>query len=302
MPVGTTYSWPAPTIIPSNAVTGSHGGTGQNEISQTLINTTTSPATVTYTVIPTSGSCAGASFTVTVTVNPAVSSNSIVTNSTCFGSNTGSIQTNIIGGIPFSSGAPYLISWTGPNSFTSNAAVITNLEPGDYTLSITENGGCPFVKTYTITEPDAITLTTDFENDSTCFESDNGAIAISITGGTLNYTYAWTLNGAPFANTQNISNLSPGEYIVSVSDANNCVPVTATYTITEPPVLQLNLISQTNVLCFGTATGAITVDVAGGTPTQISPGIFDYNYAWTGPNNFTSSNKNLLRCSFIYLL
>ena len=293
VPVGTTYSWPAPTIIPSNAVTGSHGGTGQNEISQTLINTTTSPATFTYTVIPTSGSCAGASFTVTVTVNPAVSSNSIVTNSTCFGSNTGFIQTNIIGGIPFSSGAPYLISWTGPNSFTSNAAVITNLEPGDYTLSITENGGCPFVKTYTITEPDAITLTTDFENDSTCFESDNGAIAISITGGTLNYTYAWTLNGAPFANTQNISNLSPGEYIVSVSDANNCVPVTATYTITEPPVLQLNLISQTNVLCFGTATGGITVDVAGGTPTQISPGIFDYNYAWTGPNNFTSSNKNL---------
>ncbi|MFV5688058.1 PKD domain-containing protein [Flavobacterium sp. ZT3R25] len=294
VPVGTTYTWTTPVINPSNAVNGAVVGTiPQNNISQTLINTTTSPATVTYTVTPTSGTCVGINFTIVVTVNPSISPNSILTNNTCFGINNGSIQTNLTGGIPFTVGVPYVVSWVGPNGFTSSATSISNLSPGDYTLSVLDNGGCPFSKIYKITEPDAIVITTDLEKDITCFGNVNGAIAITITGGTINYKYAWTKDNLPFANTEDLSNLSPGIYTVSVSDSNNCGPVTTTFTIKEPPVLVLNLVSQTNVLCFGTATGAIAINVMGGTPIQISPGVFDYNYAWTGPNGFTSSNKNL---------
>jgi gliding motility-associated-like protein len=294
VPVGTTYTWTTPSISPANSINGAIAQTiPQNNISQTLINTTTNPATVTYTVTPTSGTCIGTNFTIVVTVNPSISPNSSITNSTCFGINNGSIQTNLTGGIPFTTGTPYVVSWTGPNGFTSSATSISNLSPGDYTLSVLDNGGCPFSKSYKITEPDAIVITTDLEKDITCFGNANGAIAITITGGTLNYNYTWTKDNLPFANTEDFSNLSPGVYVVSVSDANNCGPVTATFTITEPPVLVLNLVSQTNVLCFGTATGAIDINVVGGTPIQISPGVFDYNYAWTGPNGFTSSNKNL---------
>ncbi|MFV5695229.1 PKD domain-containing protein [Flavobacterium sp. LB3P122] len=294
VPAGTTYTWATPVINPSNAVNGGLAETiPQNNISQTLINTTTNPATVTYTVTPTSGTCVGTNFTIVVTVNPSISPNSIVTNSTCFGINNGSIQTNLTGGIPFTTAEVYEVSWVGPNGFTSRAPSIYNLSPGEYTLSVLDNGGCPFSKNYKITEPDAIVSTTDLEKDITCFGNANGAIAITITGGTLNYKYTWTKDNLPFANTEDLSNLSPGVYTVSVSDTNNCGPVTATFTITEPPVLVLNLRSQTNVLCFGTATGAIDINVVGGTPIQISPGVFDYNYVWTGPNGFTSSNKNL---------
>ncbi|WP_052257210.1 PKD domain-containing protein [Flavobacterium sp. AED] len=294
VPVGTTYTWATPVINPSNAVNGALAGTiPQNNISQTLINTTTNPATVTYTVIPISGTCVGTNFTIVVTVNPSISPNSIITNSTCFGVNNGSIQTNLTGGIPFTTGAPYVVSWVGPNGFTSSVPSISNLSAGDYTLSVLDNGGCPFSKSYKITEPDALVIITDLEKDITCFNDANGAIAITITGGTLNYNYTWTKDNLPFVNTEDLSNLSPGVYAVSVSDSNNCGPVTATFTITEPPILVLNLISQTNILCFGTATGAIDINVVGGTPIQISPGVFDYNYAWTGPNGFTSSNKKL---------
>lgn len=294
VPVGTTYTWTTPVINPSNAVNGALAVTiPQNNISQTLINTTNSPATVSYTVTPASGTCVGTNFTIVVTVNPSISPNSIITNSTCFGINNGSIQTNLTGGIPFSTGTPYLISWMGPNGFTSSATSISNLPAGDYTLSVLDNGGCPFSKSYKITEPDALVIITDLEKDITCFNDANGAIEITTTGGTLNYNYTWTKDNLPFANTEDLSNLSPGVYAVSVSDNNNCGPVTATFTITEPPILVLNLISQTNILCFGTATGAIDINVVGGTPIQISPGVFDYNYAWTGPNGFTSSNKNL---------
>ncbi len=294
VPSGTTYTWTTPIINPSGSITGASAQTvPQNSIGQTLINTTTTPATATYTITPISGTCTGVNFTITVTVNPATNPNAIKTDITCFGANNGSITTNITGGIPFTTGAPYQISWTGPNAFTSTAPNINGLAPGTYSLSITDAGGCPISNTYTINEPTDIVITTNTNNNITCFGSANGSIDISIAGGTPPYTYSWTKNTAPYAISEDISNLSPGTYVVSVSDTNNCGPKTATFTITEPPILAVNLVNQTNVDCYGFATGAITINVSGGTPIQITPGVFGYNYAWTGPNGYVSSNQNI---------
>ena len=294
VPASTTYIWSTPTINPIGAITGSSSqNVPQNSISQTLINTTTSPATVTYTITPKSGNCIGTDFTVIITINPATNPNAVVTNSTCYGINNGSISTNITGGIPFSTNPPYTIIWTGPNSYTSNQSTISNLIPGLYTLSITDAGGCPISNNYTITEPLEMILTADVNNNITCFGSNNGAISISVTGGTGTYSYVWTKNGTNFATTEDINNLSPATYIVSVTDANNCPPKTLTFTITEPPILSVNLVSQTNVDCYGFATGTITINTTGGTPLETSPGIFSYTYSWTGTNGYTSSSQNL---------
>lgn len=286
VPARTTYTWSNPIISPAGSITGaSVQNIPQTTISQNLINTTTSPATVTYNVTPLSGNCSGVNFTITVTVNPAISANVTSNNSSCFGINNGSIQTNITGGIPFSSGAPYQISWTGPNTFTSSQPSISNLAPGDYNLSVTDAGGCPINKTYTITEPNDIIIATDLEKDITCFNAANGEIKITLSGGTLNYKINWTKNGLPYALTEDLTNLSPGTYVFTVSDANNCGPKTATFTITEPPILTVNLVNKTNILCFGQSTGTIDVNVVGGT--------LPYTFAWTGPNSFSSSNQNL---------
>ena len=286
VPIGTTYTWSVPVVNPAGTITGASAETTpQTSISQTLINTTNAPSTVTYMVTPISGACPGVDFTVTVTVNPSVNPNVVLTNSTCFEIDNGSIQTNITGGIPFTTGDPYLISWTGPNGFTSSAATISNLEPGVYNLSITDQGGCPVSDSFTITEPADIIITTNNEADINCFGDASGAISITVTGGTGAYIYNWAKDTAPFATTEDITNLSPGVYEVSVSDTNNCGPKTAAFTITQPPVLTLALDNQVNVLCFGAPTGAITVNVGGGTPV--------YNFAWTGPNGFTNTNQNL---------
>ena len=288
IPTGTTYTWTAPTINPAGSITGAALETvPQTSISQTLVNTTTSPATATYTVIPTSGICAGNSFPVTVTVNPSINPNVVVTNNACFGFNTASITTNITGGIPFSSGSPYQLSWTGPSSFTSSATSISNIQPGTYNVTIADAGGCPFSNSYTIAEPADIVIAVDSENDITCYSANNGSINISVTGGTGVYSYSWTKNTTPYEVTEDISNLAPGTYEVSVTDVNSCGPKTASFTITEPPLLVVSLTSQTNVLCYGAATGAINVNVTGGTPGA------GYNFSWVGPNGFTSINQNL---------
>ncbi|MFA9190776.1 PKD domain-containing protein [Flavobacterium sp. FZUC8N2.13] len=289
VPVGTTYTWTNPTISPAGTVTGAGSqSTPQTNISQTLINTSVNPTVVTYAVTPTSGTCVGNSFTVAVTVNPAIRANEVINDNTCFGTNTASISTNITGGIPFSSGSPYSISWSGPSGFTSSAATISNLKPGNYDLSVTDNGNCPFFKSYAITEPTDIGIAVINKKDISCLGSNNGSVDINVTGGTGNYTYNWTKDGAAFAVSQDISNLGPGNYVVSVTDANNCGPKTASFIIIEPPLLVVSLINKTNVICFGDATGAINVNVTGGTSS-----VSGYNFAWTGPNGFTSSNQNL---------
>lgn len=294
VPVGTSYIWSNPVVNPLGSITGATSqATPQSQISQNLINTTTSPATVTYTVTPTSGVCIGNNFTITVTVNPAINPNVVVNNSTCFGVNNASITTNVTGGIPFATGAPYLISWTGPNGFNASANSITSIVPGTYNLTIDDAGGCPFSDSYLITEPADILISVDSENDITCFGSNNGSINITVTGGTGNHIFTWTHNGSPHATSEDVANLSPGTYVVSVTDANNCGPKTETFTITQPPLLVVGLSSQTNVLCYGASTGAITVTVTGGTPIQFSPGVFDYNFSWTGPNGFTGNTQNL---------
>ena len=283
VPGGTTYTWSQPVINPVGAVTGvSAQLIPQTEISQTLLNNTTNIATVTYTVTPTSAICVGAPFTVTITVNPAINPNIIISNNSCFGINNASISTNITGGI-----SPYIINWDGPNGFTSSATTISNIEPGTYTITIDDVGNCPYTNSYTITQPDAIVITTISQNNSSCFQSNDANIDISVSGGTGSYAYTWTKDGIAHAITEDISNLSPGNYTISVTDENNCGPTVATFTVTEPPLLVVSLQNQTNVKCFGDATGEITVAVSGGTV------INDYTFLWTGPNGFTSNNQNL---------
>ncbi len=295
-PTGTTYTWTAPVISPAGTITGASAeNNAQSSISQTLTNTTTSPSTVTYTVRPTSGNCTGNTFDVTITVNPSISITFTQTNSSCYLANSGALEIDISGGVPFSTGNPYQINWSGPNGFSSTDEDISNLAPGDYTVNILDDGGCPFTQTFTITEPDELIFSNiDFDPETiSCFGANDGTIGIDVSGGTPPYNYNWTRNGSTFSNSEDLSNLAPGTYEVTVTDANNCTPITQSFSIVEPSELNVSLVNQVDIICFGEATGEINISVAGGRPIETSPGNFDYSYSWTGPNGFTSSFQNL---------
>ncbi|WP_159019930.1 PKD domain-containing protein [Algibacter sp. L3A6] len=296
VPTGTTYTWTAPIINPIGTISGASAeNSPQSSISQTLTNSTTNPSTVTYTVTPTSGICIGNNFTVTITVNPSISINSTVTHSNCFGANSGALDISISGGVPFSTGNPYQISWSGPNGFSSTSEDISNLEPGDYTVNILDDGGCPFTETFNIKEPDALIFSNiDFDSETiSCFGANDGSIGIEISGGTAPYTYAWTRNGSPFANTEDLNNLAPGDYEVTVTDARSCTPITQDFEIIEPTVLDVTLVNQTNIDCFGFSTGAININTTGGRPIEVAPSVYDNSYTWQGPNGFTSNQQNI---------
>ena len=288
VPANTLYTWTIPVVVPAGSIIGATEQlTPTTTISQFLENTTINPATVTYTVTPVSGNCVGLDFEVEVTVNPSISVTSTLINNICFQSNNAAIEIDVVGGIPFATGNPYNISWVGPNGFTSTDEDIFNLEAGTYTLDIEDDGGCPYSETFTITEPDELTFSfIDFDPETiSCFGANDGDISIDVAGGTQPYVYTWTLDGLPFSTDEDLTNLGPGNYTISVTDANNCGPIILNFVIEEPEVLDVTLDAQTDVLCFGDATGVLAVNVLGGR--------LDYTFAWTGPNGFTSTDQNI---------
>jgi len=290
VPLGTTYTWSTPVINPVGAILGASGETTpQNNISQTLSNPISGViATATYTVIPNSEICTGDPFTIVVTVNPQINVDPIVTNSACFEFDNAQIEITITGGVPFTTGDPFIIEWNGPDGYTSTDEDIFNLEPGTYTLIITDSEGCEFTDTYIITQPEELLLgSLDVFEDITCFGFDDGQIAVTIIGGTLDYTYEWEkdADGLVYSNDEDLTNLPPGVYVLTVTDENGCVLVLDPLEIIEPELLTITLIEKVDIDCYGFNTGSIDIEANGGRP--------GYIYSWTGPAGFTSSEPDI---------
>ena len=295
VPTGTKYTWSTPNFNPIGSIIGASAETiPQDVISQTLENTGTLPIVVTYTITPSTSKCIGDPFVLEVTVNPNISSNTVVTNISCFEANDGKITTTIEGGIPFNNGNPYLISWSGPNGFTSTNGNIGNLGAGVYTLKIEDSKGYFITEQLEVTQPDLLEITKNLEKNISCFQGNDGAIEVTFSGGTTPYTFNWTTtNGSGIIpNQKNQNNLTAGTYTLQVTDKNNCT-INVTFVLTEPEGLNIETTTKQDILCFGDATGAISINVTGGTRIEISSGVFDYMYNWSGPNGFTSASKNI---------
>ena len=79
-----------------------------------------------------------------------------------------------------------------------------------------------------------------------------------------------------------ISNLSPGTYSVTVTDANGCT-CSKTVTLNNPPAMSCNITVNNQVLCYGGNTGKVTATASGGTPA--------YSFLWsTGATTAMISN------------
>lgn len=129
-----------------------------------------------------------------------------VQNATCNGGQDGSLEVEIYGGC-------------NAVDFQLNPNVpLEELEAGDYELVIWDNEGDIFSQSITITEAAAITLSPTIQNASA--GANDGFIELEIEGGTPGYTFLW--NDANNSTTANLYNLPPGEYTITVTDADDC--------------------------------------------------------------------------------
>ena len=186
-----------------------------------------------------------------------ISASISMTNISCNGGSDGSATVTVNGG-----SGNYNYSWSNG----SNTATINNLAAGNYTVTATDTDGCSSIASITLIAPEVL-LANVSPTDSDC-NNPNGSAIVNVSGGTAGFTYRWS--DANNQTTQTAVNLPPGDYNVTVTDANNCTAV-GTTTISANAGLVVTL-STTDVLCHGENSGTIAVNIANGEAP--------YSYQW----------------------
>lgn len=163
--------------------------------------------------------------------------------------------------------APYSYIWSS-GSTTANAP---NLSSGLYEVTVSDNNGCTVSDTISVglgTGPTVSVTTTD----AGCAVATNGTATATITGGTGPYTTAWSHGPT---GTTSVSNLSPGSYTISVTDANGCTTSGGA-----------TVGAGTGPSVSATFTAASCPGVDNGTATAVgSGGTAPYTYAWSSGGN-----------------
>ncbi len=238
------------------------GGTGfawSNSATSSSINVSPSVTTA-YSVTVTDNNTCTASATSTVNVVPAMNATATATNVSCNGGNNGSVNLSVSGGQ-----APISFLWS--NSSTSqNLSLLT---ANTYTVTLTDNAGCSITSSAIVSQPSLLSVS-EVHLNILCNGGNNASITTTTTGGTTPNSYLWN-DGNTNANR---TNLTAGNYSVTVTDANLCT-ASVSATITQPAVLSVSE-THTNVSCNGGNNGSITVTPSGGTTA--------YSYSWNDGN------------------
>lgn len=192
--------------------------------------------------------------------------NFVITDVNCRGQATGRIQTNVTGGTP-----PYTYAWSN-GATTAN---LNNVVAGNYTLTLRDSRNCQVVRNATIVQPASVLQASVSVTNVSCSGNFDGAVDLSVWGGTPPYTYNW--NSGTFL-TQDLENLPAGNYSVLITDERGCT-LTQNAVVIQPPPINSSF-TKTDVRCFGGSDGTINLTVSGGTPP--------YTYRWAD-TDFTLS-------------
>ena len=179
--------------------------------------------------------------------------------------------------------------------------LFSDLTAGTYTVTVRDANGCTTSCTETITEPEPLVCTTASTDVTDCGVND-GTITTTEMGGTAGYTYD---AGAGTVSGNVISDLAPGSYVVTVTDANGCT-TTCTAEIMGLDVPTCTIDNVVNVDCNGNATGSFeaigeggnsgTYNFTDGTTTN-ADGVF--TMLATGTYMITVSDQSNAQCSSV---
>lgn len=196
-----------------------------------------------------------------------------ITDVACNGTDTGAIDISVTGGT-----APYEYLWS--NGATSED--IANVPYGNYSLEVLDSSGCSTEVEFNIGSPNsALTITNESIKNISEYQGNDGSISLELFGGTAPYAIIWTKteNGQIMGNDMSISNLSVGNYEISITDANGC-SLSKTYIIEQPDIVAETIVP---ISCSGQNDGSIAILVNQG------DGIFGYNWN-TGATTNSISN------------
>ena len=182
---------------------------------------------------------------------------------------------------------PYSYAWSHDVGLTDSIA--TNLGNGDYTVTVTDDSGWEVVETITITTTGGPIISLVDSMNSTC-NLANGSATISVSGGTPGYTYAWSHNVNELDSVA--MNLAAGDYMVTVTDANNCTNILS-FNLTGTPALIISMIDTVHATC-GFDNGMISASTTGGSAPLTYQWSHDVSNNTPTASNLPAGNYRLI--------
>ncbi len=257
-----TADIPATVTWPSVVVTGS-GGTkfsfGQVTTPNTLITTPT---------LSSSTTCFNLNCNLSVIVNDDTI--------TCPNDSSGILSANVSGG-----SEPMHYNW-GVNANFQTSLFANHLPLGNYLIHITDFYGCTAASNAFVRASDSQTALTFLTVNPSCGNS-TGMVEAKAMQGTSPYYYVWSTG----ADSSKISNLTSGNYSITVSDSLAC-SVTGSVTINNYPGPVISSITAMDETCEGLNNGSVMV-------VATSPGSMIYN--WSNSNSTVGSSPQLTNLS-----
>ena len=184
----------------------------------------------------------------------------------CFGYDDGSLEVAGNGG---TGGFEYSLDG-GP--FNTDG-IFTDLEAGDYTITIMDDAGCTEEIVATVEDAVEWFVEVDTADDPSCFDLEDGLIEVSANGGLGLFTYF--LDGE--SNSTGIFNELPGgNYVVTVIDEFDCES-TVDVDLVSPPAIEVEVVAETPETCAGDQDGVFEFLATGGTGT--------FSYEMNGETN-----------------
>ncbi len=171
-----------------------------------------------------------------------------------------------------SNGSAMVLGQNGDGNYTylwsngSTDSMINNISSGTYTVTVTDGEGCQATCEATVLDSGGVLELECMSTEETC-SMMNGTAFVQPLNGVSPYSYLWS-NGEM---TQNIINLSPGEYSVTVMDSEGCQGVCVT-TVSNSQLPDLLVTVDQNPTC-GQSNGEATATGSNGTPP--------YSYLWS---------------------
>lgn len=147
------------------------------------------------------------------------------TNVTCPYLTDGIVTFNTITGGTY----PYNLYVSGETAIYSATSTtsVTDIDAGYYNVYVVDNNGCetPY-QNVLITKPDPFGILYEY-TATTCYNSTDGQILLTVSGGTAPYSYLWTPS---VGSTNYLTGLSRGNYNVTITDSKGCL-ISTGYTL-----------------------------------------------------------------------
>lgn len=244
-----------------------------------------------------------------------------VTNA-CGSQANGSFQITVTAGIP-----PFSVVVFAPSygTFVTKElqlgvpTIVDGLYPDNNVLSVTDNDPNPNYSTsvpiISVPEITGMSVSTSDNTDVTCV-MPNGSISIdAITGGSGTYSFSWTGPNGFTSNAQNLTGLSGGDYVVTVTDQDAaCSFVSNVFTIVDPVPSPFTISSGDLSICAGESVSVdlsvadpgveyrLFVDGAA-TPATVTGPTNSITYGGLAPGSYTLSVRAALgSCTPIFSL